>query len=94
LPFLRAVSAGLPIETEGGSGGGACGFLTLFVGPEGGWTDQEQALMESAGLTPARLSPTILRVETAAVAAAAVVACLQVELQARRAPDREERKPS
>ncbi|MGH7178820.1 MAG: RsmE family RNA methyltransferase [Tepidisphaeraceae bacterium] len=48
----------------------------LFVGPEGGWTDAEQVSMKRIGLTPARLTATILRVETAAVAAAAVVACL------------------
>ena len=49
--------------------------LRLFIGPEGGWTDEERAAFETAGLTPVRLTDTILRIETAAVAAAAVVMC-------------------
>jgi 16S rRNA (uracil1498-N3)-methyltransferase len=50
--------------------------LHLFIGPEGGWTQQELDAMNSAGLKPVRLMGTILRIETAAVAAAAVVAVL------------------
>ena len=48
--------------------------VTLLIGPEGGWTDEEVARMRAGGLTGARLTATILRVETAAVVAAAVVA--------------------
>lgn len=47
--------------------------LALFIGPEGGWTDAELKAMLTGGLTPTRLTGTILRIETAAVAAAAVV---------------------
>jgi 16S rRNA (uracil1498-N3)-methyltransferase len=47
----------------------------LFIGPEGGWTDEEIAAFEQAGLTGVKLTATILRVETAAVAAAAILAC-------------------
>jgi 16S rRNA (uracil1498-N3)-methyltransferase len=50
--------------------------LLLFIGPEGGWTPHEEETMRGAGLTPVRLTDTILRVETAAVAAAAVAAVL------------------
>jgi 16S rRNA (uracil1498-N3)-methyltransferase len=50
--------------------------LTAFIGPEGGWTDAEQRQFLAAGATPVRLTTTILRVETAAVATAAVIACL------------------
>jgi 16S rRNA (uracil1498-N3)-methyltransferase len=50
--------------------------LTAFVGPEGGWTVKERGRFAAAGATPVRLTPTVLRVETAAVTAAAVVACL------------------
>lgn len=50
--------------------------LWLFVGPEGGWSEEEEAGLSIAGLTPVGLTSTILRVETAAVAAAAVVASL------------------
>ena len=47
--------------------------LTAFVGPEGGWTDEELAQFESAGATAVKLTPTVLRVETAAVAIAAIL---------------------
>ena len=47
--------------------------IVAFVGPEGGWTDDELSRFAAAGLTPVRLTPTVLRVETAAVAAAAVI---------------------
>jgi 16S rRNA (uracil1498-N3)-methyltransferase len=50
--------------------------LTLLVGPEGGWTDSEIASFADRHLTPITLGETILRVETAAMAAAAVVAAL------------------
>lgn len=48
----------------------------LAIGPEGGWTSEEEGILSAAGLTPVGLTPTILRVETAAVAAAAIVATL------------------
>jgi 16S rRNA (uracil1498-N3)-methyltransferase len=50
---------------------------SVFVGPEGGWAPEELSLFAAQHLTPARLTVTILRVETAAVAAAAVLACFQ-----------------
>jgi 16S rRNA (uracil1498-N3)-methyltransferase len=45
----------------------------LLIGPEGGFTDDEMALAEARGAVRARLTPSVLRVETACVAAAAVV---------------------
>jgi 16S rRNA (uracil1498-N3)-methyltransferase len=50
--------------------------LTLLIGPEGGWTDAEVGMFDGAGLTGVRMGGTILRVETAAVAAAAIVAAM------------------
>jgi 16S rRNA (uracil1498-N3)-methyltransferase len=50
--------------------------VVAFIGPEGGWSDEEVARFAAARLTPARLTSTVLRVETAAVAAAAVIASL------------------
>lgn len=48
--------------------------LVLCIGPEGGWTDSEAAAFGAAGAKPVRLTDTILRIETAAVAAAAILA--------------------
>lgn len=48
--------------------------VQLFIGPEGGWSPAELERMKTAGLTFASLTTTILRIETAAVAASAVVA--------------------
>jgi 16S rRNA (uracil1498-N3)-methyltransferase len=49
------------------------GDLLVAVGPEGGWTQDEQTLFSQAGWTPASLGGTILRAETAAIAATAIV---------------------
>ena len=47
--------------------------VALAVGPEGGWTAREQALMREHGWKPCSLGPLILKAETAVVAALAVV---------------------
>lgn len=47
---------------------------TLFIGPEGGWTDEELSLFASRGIMPATLGPTILRIETAAIVGAGILA--------------------
>jgi 16S rRNA (uracil1498-N3)-methyltransferase len=60
VPILQLVSA-LPES------------LTVLVGPEGGWSAEEGGALGAAGIVPVRLTPTILRVETAAVAAAAII---------------------
>ncbi len=46
--------------------------LFLAVGPEGGWTADELVMFSRAGWTAASLGNTILRAETAAIAATAV----------------------
>lgn len=46
--------------------------LILAFGPEGGWKEQELAAFASAGWKSASLGPTILRAETAVIAAVAV----------------------
>ena len=49
------------------------GHIVLAVGPEGGWTDAELQSFREAGWMWASLGGTILRAETAAIAALAVV---------------------
>jgi 16S rRNA (uracil1498-N3)-methyltransferase len=60
--------------------------LCLLVGPEGGWDDAELARFAERHLTPITLGGTILRVETAAIAAAAVVAALRAAPAQYRSP--------
>ena len=49
---------------------------TVLVGPEGGWTDEERG----CGLPAVDLGPHVLRAETAAMAAATLLAGLRAEL--------------
>ena len=53
--------------------GSAVEGVTLAIGPEGGWTEEELATFRLAGWQHASLGGTILRAETAAIAAIAVV---------------------
>lgn len=46
--------------------------VLILVGPEGGWTDDELHLAEAGGFSRWCFSPHVLRIETAAVAAAAL----------------------
>ena len=47
--------------------------LAVFIGPEGGWIDNERSCLAASGWKSASLGPLILRAETAACAALAVV---------------------
>jgi 16S rRNA (uracil1498-N3)-methyltransferase len=46
--------------------------LLLALGPEGGWAEEELALFAQRGWKSASLGNTILRAETAAIAATAI----------------------
>jgi 16S rRNA (uracil1498-N3)-methyltransferase len=59
---LRDVLESLPQEAE----------IVLAVGPEGGWTIEELQSFQQAGWTSASLGRTVLRAETAAIAATAI----------------------
>jgi 16S rRNA (uracil1498-N3)-methyltransferase len=48
-------------------------IIALLVGPEGGWTDEEREQAVGAGWVRCGLGPTILRTETAGMAALAIV---------------------
>jgi 16S rRNA (uracil1498-N3)-methyltransferase len=47
--------------------------ISLFIGPEGGFTDDEIATAEERGLIPVSLGPRILRAETAGLAAVSAI---------------------
>jgi len=51
------------------------GDLVLVVGPEGGLSADEVAVLSQSGASPARMGPSVMRTSTAGVAAAAVVLC-------------------
>lgn len=52
------------------------GALTLLIGPEGGWTDAEIEQLVARGSVEASLTSTVLRLETAAVVAAGLIASM------------------
>ena len=53
-------------------GNSQSGEILLAIGPEGGWAEDELRAFQEQGWTSASLSPTILRAETAAIAATAI----------------------
>jgi len=54
--------------------------LLLLVGPEGGWSPDERMRLAGTEAVPVTLGPTVLRTETAAVAACAAAALRSVAL--------------
>ncbi len=54
----------------------ACGTCSVFIGPEGGFTEDEVRLALELGAAKATLGPRILRTETAPVAALAAIMLL------------------
>ena len=59
--------------------------VSLFVGPEGGWSEEELRLAEEAGLARAQLGPYRLRSETAGMVA---VARVRAALESRKMVER------
>ena len=75
LPWLAALDAGaadsVVLVPTGSTDPPAPRVLRAWIGPEGGFTTVELADLESRGSRAFSLGPRILRIETAAVAAAA-----------------------
>ncbi len=63
---------GFPNNTLGHASSPAPATVLVVIGPEGGFTDEEIQVATEAGFIPWRFAPHILRIETAAVAAAAI----------------------
>jgi 16S rRNA (uracil1498-N3)-methyltransferase len=66
-PGAPPLMAALPAQRNSGDS------VALLIGPEGGWTDEERHKFTSAAWRPVSLGPLILRAETAAIAALAVI---------------------
>ena len=83
----RAAPEGSRITLSPGAGASLAALdagnapVTLLIGPEGGLTDAEVALARSAGFEPRSLGPRILRTETAALAALAVLQAVGGDLR-------------
>ena len=66
------------IDAAADAAGEEMPVLEIALGPEGGWAPDEEALFDANGWRAASLGPRILRAETAAIAALAVIAsCLE-----------------
>jgi 16S rRNA (uracil1498-N3)-methyltransferase len=48
-------------------------IISIFIGPEGGYTEEETALAEKYGVTTASMGKRIFKVETASVIAVALI---------------------
>jgi 16S rRNA (uracil1498-N3)-methyltransferase len=68
---LRAALAGAAGEHQ----------IGVFIGPEGGFSEEEIARAREAGVQPVTLGPRILRMETAALAAVALVMAQMGEME-------------
>jgi 16S rRNA (uracil1498-N3)-methyltransferase len=64
-------------ESGNVSGNGGKGNISIFIGPEGGFSDNEFQIAVKAGILSVSLDPRILRTETAGIA---VIAILMYEL--------------
>jgi 16S rRNA (uracil1498-N3)-methyltransferase len=51
----------------------AASGIVIGIGPEGGWSEKDQAILRSAGFSGLRLGPRVLRTETAGLAAIAAL---------------------
>jgi 16S rRNA (uracil1498-N3)-methyltransferase len=66
-PATRPLNAAMPSARDPQDS------VAMLIGPEGGWTEEERALFIAAQWTPVSLGPLVLRAETAALAALAIV---------------------
>lgn len=80
LPSVRfTLAPGAPVALNALAPGTA--RVALLIGPEGGLTDAERAAASQAGFEPRALGPRILRTETAALVALAVLQSVSGDLR-------------
>jgi 16S rRNA (uracil1498-N3)-methyltransferase len=70
---LDETPGGAPLSTALPPVRSAEDSVAMLVGPEGGWTDDEREAFTGAAWKPVCLGPLVLRAETAAIAALAIV---------------------
>ena len=74
----RSTTLRVVVEAAIEAAGDQMPTLQIAIGPEGGWAPNEEALFDANGWKAASLGPRILRAETAALAALAILAsCLE-----------------
>ena len=66
--WMASLSSGMRTESMGKE----AKLLSIFIGPEGGWSEREETQAKEAGLSFLSLGSHILRLETATVSALAV----------------------
>jgi 16S rRNA (uracil1498-N3)-methyltransferase len=71
--FMLVERAGAQSLTSVALPEGPKAAITLCIGPEGGWTEEEKKAALDGGFTPVVLGERILRAETAAIAALTIV---------------------
>ena len=69
VPEERSEAETPPALPGPDAGGARPDWITVAVGPEGGWTEAERRALTGAGAVALDLGPHVLRTETAAVAA-------------------------
>lgn len=75
--FAEAIRRPGAVLAAGGGGPPSLGRPVVLVGPEGGWAPDEVAAADAAGVGRAGLGPHVLRAETAAVVAGALLCALR-----------------
>jgi 16S rRNA (uracil1498-N3)-methyltransferase len=75
VPYRYALDecGGAPLSEKLPSERSEADRVAVLVGPEGGWTDEEREGFLQAGWVRVTMGPLILRAETAAIAALAVI---------------------
>lgn len=72
----RTTTLRAALEETISAAGGEMPEMEIAIGPEGGWAPEEEALFDANGWRAVSLGPRILRAETAAIAALAIVASM------------------
>ena len=63
-PFTETSISQAPMSTS----------VTVMIGPEAGWTDEEESLAKRSGMTGVQVGPRILRTETVATVVLSAIA--------------------